>query len=71
MHGRGVFSNKTHQIVIRGWLGHLVITFAVLATILIWPGDIDQTVAVLSTPDWPLFVALGVLSAGLRRAGAD
>jgi len=43
----------------------LVIAFAVLATILIWPGDVDQTVAALSTPDWPLFSALGVVGAGL------
>ncbi len=50
----------------------LVIAFAVLAillvgVILIRPGDVDQTMAVaaLSTPDWPLFVALGVLGAGL------
>ena len=43
----------------------LSIAFAVLALVLIWPGDGDQTVAVLSTPDWPLFAALGVLGAGL------
>lgn len=50
----------------------LVIAFAVLAIILIGvilirPGDVDQTMAVaaLSTPDWPLFAALGVLGAGL------
>ncbi|ASC72009.1 putative transporter YxxF [Halomicronema hongdechloris C2206] len=43
----------------------LTIAFAVLATILIWPGDVNQTVGVLSTPDWPLFVALGVFGAGL------
>jgi drug/metabolite transporter (DMT)-like permease len=43
----------------------LVIAFAVLATILIWLGDADQTVAVLKTPIWPLFVVLGVLGAGL------
>jgi len=43
----------------------LVIAFAVLVTLLIWPGDADQTVAVLSTPDWPLFMTLGVLGAGL------
>ncbi len=43
----------------------LCIAFAVLAIILIWPGDADQAVAALSTPDWPLFVALGVLGAGL------
>ena len=39
--------------------------FAVLAAILIWPGDADQAVAVLSTTDWPLFAGLGVLGAGL------
>jgi len=43
----------------------LMIAFSVLAIILIWPGDINQTVAVLSTPDWPLFLALGVFGAGL------
>lgn len=43
----------------------LTIAFAVLTTVLIWPGDINQTVAVLSTSDWPLFVALGVFGAGL------
>ncbi|MDT8386769.1 MAG: DMT family transporter [Thiogranum sp.] len=43
----------------------LVIAFATLVIILIWLGDVDQTVAVLSTPSWPLFVVLGVLGAGL------
>jgi drug/metabolite transporter, DME family len=43
----------------------LAIAFAVLVAILIWPGDADQTVAVLSTPSWPLFAVLGVLGAGL------
>ncbi len=43
----------------------LVIAFAVLATILIWPSDVAQMTAVWSTPDWPLFAALGVLGAGL------
>lgn len=43
----------------------LSIAFAVLVAILIWPGDDDQIVAALSTPDWPLFAALGVLGAGL------
>jgi len=43
----------------------LSIAFAVLALILIWPGESGQAVEVLSTPDWPLFVALGVLGAGL------
>jgi len=43
----------------------LTIAFAVLAVILILPGDNDQVIAALSTPDWPLFVGLGVLGAGL------
>ena len=43
----------------------LVIAFAVLATILIFMGDANQTAAVLATPSWPLFVVLGVLGAGL------
>ncbi len=43
----------------------LVIAFAVLAIILIWPSDTDQAVAALSTPSWPLFVGLGVFGAGL------
>ena len=43
----------------------LSIAFAVLAIILIWPGDVDQMVEALSTPDWPLFAGLGVLGAGL------
>nr|WP_290701046.1 EamA family transporter [Halomonas sp. UBA3074] len=43
----------------------LSIALTVLATILIWPSDVGQTVAVLSTPDWPLFAVLGVLGAGL------
>jgi drug/metabolite transporter, DME family len=43
----------------------LVIAFAVLVGILIWPSDADQVVAVLSTPSWPLFAVLGVLGGGL------
>ena len=43
----------------------LVIAFTVLGAVLIWPGDTGQTVAVLTTPDWPLFTVLGVLGAGL------
>ncbi|WP_036478388.1 DMT family transporter [Myxosarcina sp. GI1] len=43
----------------------LTIAFAVLATITIWPSDVDRIVAVLSTPDLPLFAALGVFGAGL------
>lgn len=43
----------------------LSIAFATLVTILIWPSDFDQVVAVLSAPDWPLYAGLGVLGAGL------
>lgn len=43
----------------------LTIAFIVLVTVLIWPSDAHQTVAVLSTADWPLFLILGVLGAGL------
>ena len=43
----------------------LMISFAGLCTILIWLADTDQIFAVLNTPDWPLFVILGVLGAGL------
>lgn len=43
----------------------LSIAFAVLVLVLIWPGDSEQATAVLRTPDWPLFAALGVLGAGL------
>lgn len=43
----------------------LCIAFSVLALILVWPGDKGQTLEALTTPDWPLFVALGVFGAGL------
>ena len=43
----------------------LAIAFATLVTTLVWLGDAGQTVAVLSTPSWPLFAILGVLGAGL------
>lgn len=43
----------------------LVIAFAVLVAVLIWPSDAHQAVAVLHTASWPLFVILGVLGAGL------
>lgn len=43
----------------------LTIAFVVLAGVLAWPGDTEQTIAVLSTPDWPMFAALGVFGAGL------
>ena len=43
----------------------LCIAFAVLAAILVWPASDKQTAMALSTQDWPLFAALGVLGAGL------
>jgi drug/metabolite transporter, DME family len=43
----------------------LVIAFAMLAIVLFWLGDAQQTAAVLRTPSWPLFVTLGVIGAGL------
>jgi len=43
----------------------LAIAFAVLAAILIGPGDTEQIVAVPGTPDWPLFAVIGVLGAGI------
>ncbi len=72
--GAGLLAGLSYAIFIFGFkyaAAHgspqaiLSIAFAVLAIILIWPGDADQTVAALSTPDWPLFVGLGVLGAGL------
>ncbi len=43
----------------------LAIAFAVLAAILVWPGDTDQMMVALTTPDWPFFVILGVFGAGV------
>ncbi len=72
--GAGLLSGLSYAIFIFGFKyaaphgspqAILAIAFAVLAIILILPGDADQAVAVLSTPDWPLFAALGVFGAGL------
>ena len=72
--GAGLLSGLSYAVFIFGFKyaaphgspqAILVIAFAVLVTILIWPGDADQTVAVLNTPSWPLFAVLGVLGAGL------
>ncbi|GHA90679.1 hypothetical protein GCM10007159_09950 [Modicisalibacter luteus] len=72
--GAGLLAGLSYAIFIFGFkyaAAHgspqaiLSIAFAILATILIWPSDADQTVLVLSTPDWPLFAVLGVLGAGL------
>ncbi|UXZ54772.1 DMT family transporter [Halomonas sp. 7T] len=43
----------------------LSIAFAILAIALILPTDINQAISVLGTPDLPLFLALGILGAGL------
>ncbi len=43
----------------------LVVSFATLVVILFKLGDPGQTAEVLRTPDWPWFVALGVVGAGL------
>lgn len=43
----------------------LVIAFAVLITVLVWPADAGQVISVMHSADWPLFLVLGVLGAGL------
>ena len=43
----------------------LVIAFVVLGIILFGLSDADQTLAVLNSSSWPLFLTLGVLGAGL------
>ncbi|MEK6481074.1 DMT family transporter [Catalinimonas sp. 4WD22] len=43
----------------------LAVAFTVLVITLIWPSDVSQAIEVLSSPDWLLFAALGVLGAGL------
>jgi drug/metabolite transporter (DMT)-like permease len=72
--GAGLLSGLSYAVFIFGFKyaaphgspqAILVIAFTALVCILIWPGDADQTVAVLSTPSWPLFALLGVLGAGL------
>jgi len=72
--GAGLLSGLSYAIFIFGFKyaaphgspqAILTIAFAVLVTVLIWPSDADQAVAALSTANWPLFAALGVLGAGL------
>lgn len=43
----------------------LSIAFTVLTVVLLVPADIPQTLSVISAPALPLFVALGILGAGL------
>lgn len=43
----------------------LVIAFAVLSVMLIWPSNVSQVIAVMSSQDWPLFITIGILGAGL------
>jgi drug/metabolite transporter (DMT)-like permease len=72
--GAGLLSGLSYAVFIFGFKyaaphgspqAILVIAFAVLATILVWLGDNDQALGVLRAPEWPLFVVLGVLGAGL------
>ncbi|MDZ7784236.1 MAG: DMT family transporter [Halioglobus sp.] len=72
--GAGLLSGLSYAVFIFGFKyaaphgspqAILVIAFAVLAAILVWPSDDGQLVAALRSPDWPLFVTLGVLGAGL------
>jgi drug/metabolite transporter, DME family len=43
----------------------LSLAFGTLTLFLIWPSDAGQIVTALTTPDWPLFLGLGTLGAGL------
>ena len=72
--GAGLLSGLSYTVFIFGFKyaaphgspqAILMIAFAALVAILVWPGDAEQTVAVLSTPSWPLFAGLGILGAGL------
>lgn len=72
--GAGLLSGLSYAVFIFGFKyaaphgtpqSILVIAFAVLVVVLAWPGNTEQMVEALSTPSWPLFVALGVLGAGL------
>ena len=72
--GAGLLSGLSYAVFIFGFKyaaphgspqAILVIAFTVLAGVLVWLGDAEQTVAVLTAPSWPLFVVLGVFGAGL------
>lgn len=72
--GAGLLAGLSYAIFIFGFkyaASHgsppaiLSIAFAVLAAVLIWPGDSEQAIEVFNTVDWPLFLVLGILGAGL------
>jgi len=72
--GAGLLSGLSYAIFIFGFKyaaphgspqAILAIAFSVLAVILIWPGDAGQMTAALTTPEWPLFLFIGVFGAGL------
>ena len=72
--GAGLLSGLSYAVFIFGFKyaaphgspqAILVIAFGVLATILTWLGDVGQTIEVLTTPSWPMFILLGVIGAGL------
>ena len=71
--GAGLLSALSYAVFIFGFKygaphgspqAMLVIAFAVLVTVVIWPSDADQILAALSAPSWPLFAVVGVLGAG-------
>lgn len=43
----------------------LTIAFAVLVAVLAWPSGANEALSALLSADWPLFIGLGVLGAGL------
>lgn len=43
----------------------LVIAFACLLAVLVWPSDPGEMVGALEAPGWPFFIILGVLGAGV------
>lgn len=72
--GAGLFSGLSYAVFIFGFKyaaphgspqAILVIAFTVVVTIFIWLVDVDQAMAVLNSPSWPLFAVLGVFGAGL------
>jgi len=72
--GAGLLSGFSYAIFIFGFKyaaphgspqAILTIAFAVLVITLFWPSSVEQIFAVPGTTDWPLFVTLGVLGAGV------